>query len=110
MTLYNWHFDDLIDFSYSSDDDDDEDDDEAEEEENEEDDDEEEEDDDDTEEEEEGMDDDEDEVDFNMIVTEEVNFIGRQVHVWKFKIIVECILKTEYEILTNPISVNGAYR
>jgi Cobalamin biosynthesis protein CobT (nicotinate-mononucleotide:5, 6-dimethylbenzimidazole phosphoribosyltransferase) len=117
MTIYNCQFNGLIAFSDSSDDDDDEDedddedddDDETEEEVNEDDDDD---DDDDEDEDDEGMlDDEEDEDDdFAMKMTEEVNFVGKQVHVWRFKIIVECVLTTRHEILINPISSYGARR
>jgi len=57
------------------------------------------------------LDDEEDEDDdFTMKMTEEVDFVGRQVHVCIFKIIVEYVLKTGHEILTNPVSSHGACR
>jgi len=88
-------FNDLIAFSYSSDDEDadEEDDDDTEEEVNEEDDDDDDDDDDEEDEDEGVLDDEEDDDDFTMKMTEEVNFLGRQVHMWRFKITVEFVLQ-----------------
>jgi hypothetical protein len=94
MITYNCYFNYLIALSYSSDDDADDDDDGDDTEEVDDDD----EDDDDTEEVDEDDDDEEEEEeeddDFTMKMTEEVNFVGRQVYVWRFKIIVECVFNT----------------